>query len=191
MVRIALLAASVLLVLGGRDVPTAPTSRAAKTGAHAPAGWSWPLEPRPAVARPFQAPPHPWAAGHRGVDLLSHSSQGIYAPQSGTVTFYGPVAGRIVLVLAHSGGLRSTFEPLLRGLPVGRKVQAGQLVGTVASSPSHCPRQTCLHWGVISGQNYLDPLRLLRNPAPILLPLRIRSPPADSPQPHSMNVHPN
>jgi murein DD-endopeptidase MepM/ murein hydrolase activator NlpD len=190
MVRIALLAASVLLVLGGRDVPTAPTSLAAKTGAHAPAGWSWPLEPRPAVARPFQAPPHPWAAGHRGVDLLSYSGQSIYAPWSGTVTFFGPVAGRTVLVLTHAGGLRSTFEPLLRGLPVGRKVEAGQIVGTVASSPSHCPGRACLHWGVISGHNYLNPLRFLRNPAPILLPLRIRSPPADGSQQLDMNVRP-
>src|SRR4051794_39637219 len=132
--------------------------------------WVWPLEPRPAVARPFHAPPTPWGAGHRGVDLAARVGQPVRAPAAGAVTFSGRVAGRGVLVVTHSGGLRSSFEPVDGGAPVGRSVAAGEVLARLSSAGGHCVPASCLHWGVRDGEHYIDPLRLLARPSPVLLP---------------------
>jgi hypothetical protein len=53
---------------------------------------------------------------------------------------------------------------------VGRRVTSGARIGTVEDGPRHCP-ETCLHWGLLRGDVYLDPLTLL-GPRPVrLLPL--------------------
>ena len=58
------------------------------------------------------------------------------------------------------------------GVAAGDVVHRGQQVGVLAPAPVHCAPLTCLHWGVRRGQAYLDPLVLLRPPAPpVLLPL--------------------
>ena len=136
-------------------------------------GWSWPVAP-PRVLRPFAPPPTRWAAGHRGVDLAVAPGDMVRAPASGVVAYAGQLAGRGVLVVAHAGGLRSTFEPVVAEMSVGESVGAGQPIGKVAdpgdSAGSHCAALGCLHWGVLRGETYLDPLALLRGPT-VLLPL--------------------
>ena len=74
--------------------------------------FDWPLRPRPAVARTFDAPSPNWQPGHRGVDLVARAGQPVYAAGAGTVVFAGDLAGRPLVSIAHPGGLRTTYEPV-------------------------------------------------------------------------------
>jgi murein DD-endopeptidase MepM/ murein hydrolase activator NlpD len=150
--------------------PAAPRAPVAAPGARP--GWRWPLPGEPVPARAFSAPPQPWAAGHRGVDLPAVAGQDVLAPAAGVVTFAGRVVDRTVLVLGHPGGLRSSFEPVQSPLPVGTVVGRGQPVAQVAAGGvSHCAPATCLHWGVRRGRDYLDPVALVSAAGPpVLLP---------------------
>ena len=134
-------------------------------------GWTWPLEPAPAVVRPFHPPPTPWSAGHRGVDLAASPGQPVLAVGDGRVTFAGPVAGRGVVVITHDDSLRTSYEPVSAAPPVGLPVRAGTPIGVVAPTPGHCSPGTCLHLGLRRGESYLDPLTLFGRGPPILKPL--------------------
>ena len=141
--------------------------------ATAPRGrWTWPLLPRPPVLARFDPPEVRWGSGHRGVDLGAAVSQEVLAPTDGVVTFRGVVVDRGVLVIETAGGLRTTFEPVDSSLTVGTAVVQGQAVATVAATPGHCAPATCLHWGVLRDETYLDPLVLVGAVRVILLPLR-------------------
>jgi murein DD-endopeptidase MepM/ murein hydrolase activator NlpD len=87
------------------------------------------------------------------------------------VAFSGVIAGRGVITIAHRGGLRTSYEPVDARLATGALVHPGTRIGTVSPAPGHCAPLTCLHWGVISGLTYLDPLSLLGFGRPVLLPL--------------------
>ena len=133
--------------------------------------WSWPLEPVPEVARRFDPPDQPWLPGHRGVDLISTVGQVVRAPAPGTVTYAGRLAWRGVVVVSHSDGLRSTFEPVETARPVGSTVAQGDSVGRIGAPAGHCAPVTCLHWGVLRGRTYLDPLAFVGRARIVLLPL--------------------
>ena len=135
------------------------------------ARWAWPLDPRPEVVRRFDPPDQPWLPGHRGVDLAATVGQSVRAPTAGRIAWTGVVAGRAVIVVAHDGGLRSTFEPATPAAPAGTTVARGDRVGVVTSTPGHCAPRTCLHWGVIRGETYLDPLSFVGQAPVVLLPL--------------------
>jgi murein DD-endopeptidase MepM/ murein hydrolase activator NlpD len=139
------------------------------------ARFQWPLSPQPQVLRRFAVGPQPWSPGHRGVDLAGTPGQPVLSAGAGTVTFAGVVAGRGVVAVAHPGGLRTTYEPVTRQVGAGDVVAAGARLGVLATG-EHCPA-TCLHWGALRDDVYLDPLSLLRPPTPpILLPLGGRGP---------------
>jgi murein DD-endopeptidase MepM/ murein hydrolase activator NlpD len=133
--------------------------------------FDWPLSPRPAVLRPFDRPLDQWSPGHRGVDLLAAVGQAVLSAGEGIVSFSGVLAGRGVLTVQHSGGLRTTYEPLDERLTSGTLVHRGTRIGILSAVPGHCMPRGCLHWGAISGQDYRDPLSLLSFGRPILLPL--------------------
>ncbi len=64
-------------------------------------------------------------------------------------------------MLRLPGGLRTTFEPARATVPVGTEVAAGDRLGlTAGGGLPHCPG-ACLHWGLLRGDVYLDPLSLL------------------------------
>ena len=137
-----------------------------------PAGrWAWPLDPEPEVVRRFAPPARAWTSGHRGVDLAAAVGQTVLAPSDGRVSWTGVIAGRALVVVLHDGGLRSTFEPVATARPVGTFVTRGDAIGQVASTPGHCAPRTCLHWGVLRGETYLDPLTFVGRARVILLPL--------------------
>ena len=139
----------------------------------APSGaWTWPLAPRPEVRRRFLPPAHAWSPGHRGVDLAAAVGQPVLSAGDGTVSFSGVVAGRGVVTVRHSGGLRTTYEPVDDRAPVGTTVRRGDRVGVLSAAPGHCQPLGCLHWGAVSGDSYRDPLALLDFGHPVLLPLR-------------------
>lgn len=129
----------------------------------------------PEVLRPFSAPPAPWAAGHRGVDLGAGSAGSpIRAPASGTVSFTGAVVDREVLSIDHGAGYVSSFEPVASELEDGEAVSAGEVIASLDSyqdgSP-HC-EEPCVHWGVRHQGEYINPLLLLGDLEPsVLLPL--------------------
>ena len=139
----------------GTAAAAATTAKVAITVAKAipKPGWQYPLPGRPPVTRYFDPPKERWNAGHRGV-----------------VVFVGMVAKRPVVSLMHTNGVRTTYEPVIplvkRGQPVGRGAVIGRLV------PGHCPGRTCLHWGAKRGLDYIDPLSLLTDLQPVLLPLK-------------------
>ena len=134
--------------------------------------WSWPLQPRPVVVNRFDPPAARWGSGHRGVDLGARAGQDVLAPTGGVVAFRGTVVDRGVLVIQTSGGLRTTFEPVDSALDVGTSVEPGQVIGALSVGTGHCAPATCLHWGVLDGETYLDPLALVGAMRVVLLPLR-------------------
>ena len=133
--------------------------------------WSWPLDPRPELVRSFDPPDQPWLPGHRGVDLRAHAGQVVHAPAAGVVTFAGLLAGRGVVVVLHASGLRSTFQPVGRAPRVGTSVSEQEPIGIVTGEAGHCAPDACLHWGVVRGRTYLDPLSLLARAPVVLMPL--------------------
>ena len=130
----------------------------------------WPFDPQPTVVRGFEPPTTPWGSGHRGVDLLGQPGQAVRTALGGTVTFAGTLAGRGVVVVSH-GATRTTYEPVAAGVAVGDILQTGGVLGTLQSGLSHCFPRTCLHWGLVEGETYLDPLSLLGLGPVRLLPL--------------------
>jgi murein DD-endopeptidase MepM/ murein hydrolase activator NlpD len=141
------------------------------TGVAPRASYGWPLSPRPAVLRRFELPGSRWSAGHRGVDLSAAVGQPVLSAGDGIVAFSGVIAGRGVVSVQHSGGLRTTYEPVDERLASGTLVHRGAKIGVLSPRPGHCIPRRCLHWGAISGQTYRDPLSLLSFGRPILLPL--------------------
>jgi murein DD-endopeptidase MepM/ murein hydrolase activator NlpD len=103
----------------------------------------------------------------------------VRAAAAGEVAFSGEVGGTPVVVIQLPGGLRTTYEPVRGTLPVGTAVAPGRTVGVLAGGLPHCPGP-CLHWGLLSGGVYLDPLTLLppslrRSEPSRLLPLPARA----------------
>lgn len=116
------------------------------------------------ISTRFDRPLQNWLPGHRGVDLVGQNGDPVFAAGNGVVTFAGLVAGKGVVVITH-GSLRTTYEPLVASVSVGSKVQVGDVIGTLSPGESHCSTQTsvsCLHWGLIRGETYLNPLLLVK-----------------------------
>ncbi|WP_411576264.1 murein hydrolase activator EnvC family protein [Streptomyces mutabilis] len=125
----------------------------------------WPVGDRPAVLRGWEPPANPYGPGHRGVDLAAQAGAPVRAVAAGTVSFAGRVAGRgvVSVELAATGDppLRTTYEPVAVSVSVkkGDEVAAGEVLGTVEPTGSHCTG--CLHWGLLRGDVYLNPLSVL------------------------------
>ena len=162
----------VLAVLGGCCAAVVSPPLAAAKGAPAAADgdWVWPLQPRPVVVHAFDPPPEPWLPGHRGVDLAGAEGQRVVSAGAGEVTYAGRLAGIGVVVASHDE-LRTTYQPVDASVEVGDEVEAGDIIGRLESAGSHCSPGVCLHWGLIRGQNYLDPLTLVGAGPVRLLPL--------------------
>lgn len=121
-----------------------------------------------AVVGSFDPPTVRWGSGHRGVDLAAAPGVTVVAPAAGVVSFAGPVAGRRVVVVDH-GATRSTLEPVSALVAVGTRVVAGQPVGVLDAGHT-CAAASCLHWGLLRGEEYLDPLGLVSGVDVRLLP---------------------
>lgn len=137
---------------------------------HATASGVWPLDPRPEVVAEFDPPSTPYGSGHRGVDLAGSVGQEVRAAAAGRVTYAGSLAGRGVVVVSH-GATRTTYQPVRATVRVGRSVVAGEVLGELEASGSHCAPRACLHWGLVEGETYLDPLTLVGAGPVRLLPL--------------------
>ena len=153
-----------LAVLALLATPAAAAEQAAD-------GYGWPLPGTPEVGRRFAPPASAWGAGHRGVDLLADVGTPVLAAAGGRVTYAGLLAGRGVVTVAHDGGLRTTYEPVDAVVVVGEEVSQGDLLGLLTTGHTSCPLdRPCLHWGLLRGSTYLDPLRLVQRDRLRLLP---------------------
>jgi len=121
--------------------------------------WVLPMAESAAVVRGFDPPLQRWSAGHRGVDLAAPAGTTVRAARAGVVTYAGLLAGRGVVAVSH-GELRTTYEPVAATVSVGEQVDTGEPIGTLAAAGGHC-LLVCLHWGLLRGKTYLDPLQLL------------------------------
>ena len=99
-----------------------------------------------------------------------------------TVVFAGVLAGRPVVSLAHSGGLRTSYEPVRAAVRVGQLVDSTTALGTLEPGHPGCAAVACLHWGAMWGPaaraDYVDPLGLLASTRIRLKPLHpvVRAP---------------
>ncbi|MGW3358578.1 peptidoglycan DD-metalloendopeptidase family protein [Streptomyces bungoensis] len=145
----------------GAGAPAPPGPR----GAPVPAiGRTWPVGVRPPVLRGWEPPATVYGPGHRGVDLSAPPGSPVRAVAAGRVVFAGRVAGRGVVSVALAGtDLRTTYEPVSPSVRKGDAVAAGAVVGVVEPRGSHCGSASaaCVHWGLLRGETYLDPLSLL------------------------------
>jgi murein DD-endopeptidase MepM/ murein hydrolase activator NlpD len=137
--------------------------------AYGAAKWDWPLKPA-RLSAGFDRPPQNWLPGHRGVDLVGRSGDQVLAAGNGVVSFAGSVAGKGVVVIKH-GVIRTTYEPVTASVAIGSRVRVGEVIGTLAVGEGHCSSQTtvsCLHWGLIRGEKYLNPLLLVQKSVRLL-----------------------
>jgi murein DD-endopeptidase MepM/ murein hydrolase activator NlpD len=133
-----------------------------------PATGVWPLDPHRVVAG-FDPPRTPWDAAHRGVDLAGVPGEPVRSALAGTITFAGVIAGRGVVVVSH-GAFRTTYEPVAARVSAGGPITRGGVLGVLEVAGTHCPPRACLHWGLIEGEQYLDPLQLVGAAEVRLLP---------------------
>ncbi|MFP5371545.1 MAG: murein hydrolase activator EnvC family protein [Actinomycetes bacterium] len=164
-------AAVLLVVLLAVTLPPAPAAAAPAAPLGQVALWTAPLAGPFYVGRPFEAPPHAYGPGHRGVDLEGFPGAPVLAAADGVVAFAGMVAGRPVVSIDHAGGLLTTYEPVVSSVGAGQGVARGFPVGVLSAGHAGCSVEACLHWGLRRGETYLDPLALLRPPRLTLLPL--------------------
>ena len=148
----------------------APSPAGASSG-----DWSWPLD-RHDVGERFDPPDDRYGPGHRGIDLDGVVGDQVRAVAPGRVTFAGQVGGVPVVTIDH-GGERSTYQPVAAVVQVGDAIDARQVIGTLLGEHSHCAG-ACLHLGRRVGEDYLDPLELLREARFVLV-----SPDGDPPAP--------
>jgi hypothetical protein len=142
--------------------------------AHATAiGYVAPMSEIVVIAE-FDPPDQNWLTGHRGVDLAASSGQTVRSAGAGVVTYVGSIAGKAVVTVSH-GELRTTYEPVDAIVSRGERVAAGEMLGTIGVG-GHCSAR-CLHWGLLRGDEYLNPLWLLDSGPPILKPLEGASAP--------------
>ncbi|WP_280862357.1 M23 family metallopeptidase [Streptomyces sp. SAI-144] len=151
-----------LLLAAPAPPPRPPFLTPAATDTSVPAiGRAWPVGARPTVLRGWEPPATVYGRGHRGVDLAAPPGSPVRAVAPGRVSFAGRVAGRGVVSVELAGtGLRTTYEPVTASVEKGAELAAGEVVGTVEPTGSHCT-STCVHWGLRRGEAYLDPLSLL------------------------------
>lgn len=143
-----------VLVVGGLLQPS--TASAVKQ-------WGWPMNPA-RLSSGFDRPVQNWLPGHRGVDLVGQIGDKVLAAGNGVITFAGLVAGKGVVVIKH-GTLRTTYEPVTASVTLGTRVRVGDVIGTLSSGESHCATEStvsCLHWGLLRGEKYLNPLSLVQ-----------------------------
>ncbi|WP_425270504.1 murein hydrolase activator EnvC family protein [Micromonospora chersina] len=167
-------------------VPSPGSPRSSAAGAPG-ARFRWPLAGTPRVVRRFDPPPQPWLPGHRGVDLAAVPGAEVRSAGAGVVLFAGTVAGRPVVTVGHTDGLRTTYEPVRAAPAAGTRVAAGTPIGLLTAGHPGCAAAACLHWGLRRGEEYLDPLALLGLGPVRLLPL---DPPPAGPgaQPRASSV---
>lgn len=170
------LVVGLLAAVGGATSPTAsaldlaPTPAGATGPGRGPLQWVWPAPTPIRVVAPFRAPPTPYSAGHRGIDLAVAPGATVVAAAGGTVRFAGMVAGRGVVSIDHGDGVISSIEPITALVREGDVLAAGDRIGAVDRG-GHCEGD-CVHFGIRVDGEYVSPFLFFGGlPRSVLLPL--------------------
>jgi len=140
----AVLAATVVILLLAGPAGAAPEPGLAPVQYQAPV-------PGP-IVDPYRPPVTPYGPGNRGVDYATTPGEAVGAPADGVVTFAGPMAGGLHVVLLHRDGIRTSLSFLAAVLVArGQVVERGQPVGRAGAT---------LHLGARQGEAYFDPTTL-------------------------------
>ena len=113
----------------------------------------------PIVAH-FDAPPDPYAAGHRGIDFAAPEGAPVFAAADGIVAVAGQVGGRLFVSIDHPVGLRTTYSFLSAVLvDEGQGVAQGDTIALsgLGHASLDAPDEPHLHFGLRRGDEYLDP----------------------------------
>lgn len=116
------------------------------------------------IARHFEPPPTPYAAGHRGLDFLAPEGSEVVASAGGVVAFAGQVGGRLFVSIDHADGYRTTYSYLSAILVArGDAVAQGDPIARagLGHADAESPPEPHLHFGLRRGDEYLDPEPLL------------------------------
>ena len=104
------------------------------------------------ISDPFRPPSTRYGAGNRGLEYATVPGTAVRASGDGTVVFAGTIAGSLYVTLDHADGLRTSYSYLATiEVVTGQHLRQGARVGTTGSR---------LHFGVRSGDTYLDPVLL-------------------------------
>lgn len=110
---------------------------------------------------------------HRGVDLGAAAGTEVGAPAAGRVSFAGPVPADgggtcTAVTLEFADGRKMSLLPLSDAAVVsGEDVEAGQILGRLASAGDDSSAGAHLHVSLRSGELYLDPGDLVRGAASV------------------------
>ncbi|MGH9184999.1 MAG: peptidoglycan DD-metalloendopeptidase family protein, partial [Acidimicrobiales bacterium] len=108
------------------------------------------------VVDPFRPPPSPYGPGNRGLEYATAPNIPVRAAAAGTVAFAGPVARTLYVTIDHPDGLSTTYSFLASvAVTAGDLVSQGRVIGASTDR---------LHFGVRSGEVYLDPAVVLAEP---------------------------
>jgi murein DD-endopeptidase MepM/ murein hydrolase activator NlpD len=127
--------------------------------ARASGDWTWPIVGP--VIRGFDPPDSPFGSGHRGIDIAAPVGTPVRAATTGSITFAGPVGGRLFVTVGHGAGLESTYS-FLDSVAVrrGDVVSQGQVIAR--SGTGHAGDIVPgLHFGVKLSDIYVDPFEYL------------------------------
>jgi len=119
----------------------------------------WPISGP--VVRGFDPPQTSYGTGHRGVDIAAPEGTPVASAADGVVTFVGVIDNVTMITVTH-GDVRTTYQPVSPIVSTGQSVSAGQVIGTLLAGHG---TTTSLHFGVLQGQDYLDPLAWLGSQA--------------------------
>jgi len=115
----------------------------------------WPISGP--VIRGFDQPQTTYGTGHRGIDIGAPAGTPVVSAADGVVTFVGAIGGVPMITVTH-GDVRTTYQPVAPVVATGQAVAAGQAIGTLMDGHG---TTTSLHFGVLQGTTYLDPLSWL------------------------------
>jgi murein DD-endopeptidase MepM/ murein hydrolase activator NlpD len=100
----------------------------------------------------FRPPSCAWCAGNRGLEYDLVPGSEVHAAAPGIVTFAGPVAGLVYVVVDHGYGFRTTYGRLAApSVAAGDSLSTGDVLGH--GGPSG------LYFGLRLFDQYLDPER--------------------------------
>jgi murein DD-endopeptidase MepM/ murein hydrolase activator NlpD len=119
------------------------------------------------VVRPFQPPPDPWSAGHRGLDYAITPGEAVHAVGDGVVVFAGTVARTLHVSVRHPDGKLTTVSFLETiSVRAGAHVHRGDVVGTAGGVDPYDPEYdgTVLFLSLRVGGVYVDPATLFGPP---------------------------
>jgi hypothetical protein len=122
------------------------------------------------ISDPFRPPATPYGAGNRGLEYVTVPGTAVRASGDGTVVFAGTIAGALYVTLSHADGLRTSYSYLATiEVVTGQRLRQGARLGTTGDR---------LHFGVRSGDTYLDPVLLFAG-GPVVVELLPTDPPGD------------